>query len=102
MKHLVETTGNFMLLDLGSAQEIDAFRPTVVRLTEWMGVRISKGELKVVAADLKDEATDAEFVTYMKEMNGDAEAAVASFLSKFGKDAIVAEEPAPAKRGRKA
>lgn len=83
MKHLVETTGSFMLIDPHNQDPIHSDRPTVIKSTNFIEWRVSLGHLKILAADLPDEATDAEFVEYWKE---NSEIAVDAFMSNFDSD----------------
>lgn len=87
MKLLVETTGEFMLMDTSGRQEVQAARPSVVDNTNFINGRIASGFLKGLGP-LKDDATDAEFAKYFDESKGDSNLAVESFLSTFGADAI--------------
>lgn len=96
-KILVETTGSFMLQD-SNGQEVQANRPCVVRRSQFIHSRTALGQLKVLG-QLKDEATDAEFLQYFRDSEGDAPLAVESFLSKFSVDAV-SEKP-KTRRGRR-
>lgn len=66
MKRLVETTGKFTLVDMMSQagpQHIERDRPSVVETTPFINMRISIGQL-ILVAELPDKATDAEFSSY--------------------------------------
>lgn len=82
MKMLAETTGDFMLLDLGANQSMDAFRPSVVARSAFIDARIALSQI-VKISDVPDDATDAEFAEYWDSADGDKELAVSSYLSKF-------------------
>jgi hypothetical protein len=81
-KILVETTGDFMLMDGTTGCDIEAHRPTVVTQSGFTHVRIAISQLRVLAK-LKPEATDVELQKYIAEAKGDMELAVESFKSKF-------------------
>lgn len=89
-KSLIETTGQFQLVD-ELHQVARANRPTVVELSNFFQTRAFVGQIKMIAA-LKDEATDAEFAKYWAEAEGDRDLAIQSFLSGFGVDAVVEVE----------
>lgn len=102
-KMLVETSGAFELTDLyaKSRQIIDAVRPSVVEATPFVQGRLALGQLKLLAPELKPEATDEEFQKYWDETASvedgideatgetvkvttyDSEFAVESFLTAF-------------------
>ena len=82
MKILVETTGEFMLIDREQRLSIEAHRPAVSERTQFINVQLGYRALHVLG-DLKDEATDEEFQKYVAESDGDTELAVASFLAAF-------------------
>lgn len=88
MKFLIETTGEFGLVDYGvnPAAVIPSTRPCVVEGSGFVTLRHHAGQLRTLG-ELKDEATDAEFKKYWDETKGDSELAVSSFLSTYGKDA---------------
>lgn len=96
-KLIVKTTGNFMLIDPANRAEIDADRPTVVDRTTFVGARAALGQLEVLATDVRDDATDAEFLEYFKACDGNETLAVAAFVDAFSKNepAPAAPEPAP-------
>lgn len=81
MKLLVETTADFMLMDMGGSQEIQAHRPAVVTKTPFINTRTADGQLDVLA-QLSDEATDAEFAKYWVESE-DRDLAIAAFADAF-------------------
>lgn len=85
-KILAHTTGKFMLLDGMSGDELDAFRPSVVRQTPFINTRVGLNQVEIVA-ELKREATDAEYVRFLKEADGDFDVANESFLAVYGIDA---------------
>lgn len=102
-KVLLETTGSFMLISGG--QEVSPDRPSVIKTSYFFEARVAKGELKVLGS-VVDEATDAEFETFVRESKGDLALAVESFLSKFGVNKITTkgdeggEEPQAKRKGK--
>jgi hypothetical protein len=96
LKILVETTGEFQLVDPYTMELLPSDRPAVVTSTSFVETRCAKGEVTVLS-QLKDDATDEEFVEYWKE---GSDIAVESFKSKFAPEAVTkkAEEP----KGKKA
>lgn len=101
MQTLIKLTGSFMLIDPYTRQAIDPYRPHVVKHTPFMDSRIAARQVKVLNADLTDEATDAEFAVFWADSEGDEALAVASFVSKFT-EGSEPEKPAPKKRGKAA
>jgi len=96
---LVETVGDFQLVD-NHNQLIPAHRPAVVEMSHFFQARALLNQLRLVAGELKDTATDKEFASYWRESAGDRELAIESFLSAFGPKAVEPEPDAP--RGKKA
>lgn len=92
MKLIVETTGAFMLLDPYTRDEIDAIRPSVVRATPFIQERTAASQIKVLATDLPEDASDADFLEYWKE---NKKSAVDAYLS------AVLPEPEPKKAAPK-
>jgi hypothetical protein len=89
---LVETIGDFQLID-DTRQHIPANRPAVVEMGHFFQARALIGQLRLVQAELKPTATDAEFLTYWRESDGDRDLAIASFVSAFGPKAVEPAEP---------
>lgn len=98
MKLLVRTTGPHMYLDIANGQEINAFRPSVVERTVFTQTLLAAGKIDLNSANLKDEATDEEFVKYLKDSDGDVDLAVSAFLKAFNP---VEEVAAPAPKAGK-
>lgn len=106
MKIIVETKGKFGLLCPYSRAYVRHTGPTLVGMNSFMSERIAAGQLTLLAANIKMEATDKEFRVYMTESksekaNGDkAEAkaqslAIAAFAVNFAhEDADEAVDPA--------
>lgn len=83
-KLLVETTGNFSLIDgTRGLVDIRSTRPTVVVSTSFVQNRIALGQIKVLA-ELPEEATDEDWVKFLEESDGDVDLARESFVSSFG------------------
>ena len=82
MKLLVETTGNFLLINPLNGQEIHYNRPTVVEPSGFITNHIGILNIRVLSNELPDEATDAEFAVWFAEC-GDKDLAVSSFIAKF-------------------
>jgi len=98
MKLLLETTGDFMLMDRSQDISIEADRPAVVSNTPFIEARLGMGNLRVLG-QLNDEATDEEFKQYLRDCVGDVALAVESFLSSFGLEKVTQKDP-PKPRGR--
>lgn len=92
MKLLVTPTGPFGYVDPTTGDEIQAFRPSVVRSSPYISTLIGSAKLNLVTNDLSDDANDAEFAQYHKESDRNSELSIASFVSKFGKQKDIEEE----------
>lgn len=91
MKMLVETTGPFMLVDPTTNIKINAFRPSVVKMSSFFQARVAMKQVNVVISALVDEATDEDFV---KVWQKDKKTAVETFNSRFAvKKEVVAPAP---------
>lgn len=102
-KLLVETTGEFMLVDYDQkGLIIEHNRPTVTEPTTFVQTRTSLGQLRVVA-ELTDEATDEEFAKYVKDSDGDIELAVDAFKTSFSasNEKTTIKQPETKRRGPK-
>lgn len=86
MKSIVETTGNFGLLNT-NGDYIEATRPSVTKSTIFIEQRLVRGDLKVLAKDLPKEAEDADFVKFLEDSKGDVKLAVEAFCATFGRNA---------------
>ena len=96
MKSLLKTTSPIHLVDPCNGQEIHWNRPTVVVHTSFIDSRMSAGDLKLINAEVPDEATDEDFLKFWKDSERDEELAVASFVSSFQEqEKEVAEPKAP-------
>lgn len=83
MKALVETTGAFMLYDMGTREEVSDARPSVLTQGQFLQVQVSIGQLRVLHAELPEEATDADWEAWLVECDGDVEFAIASYVAKL-------------------
>lgn len=82
-KILVETTGEFELVDFAQGGAIVAHnRPSVVEATTFIQTRASLGQIRVLDT-LTDEATDAEFEKYYQESDKDTELAMDAFKTAY-------------------
>lgn len=80
---LMETTGAFMLSDIGNAGfVIEAHRPVVSLNTNFVQARVALGQIRLLG-EVTLEATDEEFMNYLKDSDNDPELATSSFLESF-------------------
>jgi len=92
-KALVETTGPFQLVD-ERQQLIHSDRPTVADVgSNMFQHRAAAGQIRLLAGELQDAATDKEFAKFWAEAEGNHELAIASFLSAFGPKVAEPELP---------
>ena len=99
-KLLVVTTGDFMLMTPGGLVWAD--RPSIVEPNHFIDGRVSAGQAKVLRNDLPDEADDEAFALFIKEHDGDVDAALENYLLKFSAEGaenaeVVEGGKAPAK-----
>jgi hypothetical protein len=97
-KALIETTGRFGLIDISGGQTVRSRRPNVVIYTHFLQQRFAIKQIRVLCSTLKEEATDEQFVAYLKESDGDVELATKSFLAAFDAEYSGEIERAPARR----
>lgn len=91
---LVETVGAYQLVDHDRRNPVMRHEGyTVTHRTDFVSYRISLGQLRIIA-ELTSEATDAEWLKYVSESDGDLNLARDSFLSSFGMKAA-GHAPAP-------
>jgi len=91
---IAQTTGQFDLLDPHTLREVSYDRPYCIKPTVFIDQRAARGDVKIIATDLPDEASDELWASYLAESQGDLDLAVASFKSAF--------EPKDAGEGEKA
>lgn len=100
-KILVETTGEFELVDFTNGGSIIAHdRPSVAEATTFVQSRTSIGQVRVLDT-LTDEATDEEFAKYVAESEGDIELAISAFKTAFSSSNTTTTTKQEMKRGRK-
>lgn len=85
-KSLVETTGDFILVDTTNGAVIYHDRPTVVEATGFTHTRLHLGQLKLISADLRDECTDEEFEAAWRGVPESPELVIEAFLSEFASE----------------
>lgn len=82
MKHIVQATKPIALMDPNNGQEIEQ-KPSLIVHTQFVAVRVGLGEVKILVADVPEEATNAEFQKFIVEAEGDYELAIESFMSQY-------------------
>lgn len=87
MKLIVETTGEFMLMDPMSMNEVPPDRPAVFAPGAFVQQQMGLGQLRVLASDLPDEANDAEWAAWLHECEGNVPFAIESYKAKFAAEA---------------
>lgn len=95
MKQIVQTTGNFMLVEPSTREVVESSRPCVVSKTSFFAERIGLNQLSSLG-EVPDEASDIEFRDYWRDCGKDADMAVSSYIAKFQPEAE--EEPEEPKR----
>ena len=81
-KLLVETTGDFMLVDAYTGDLLDSGGCSVVGTSQFIQARVSVGQVIVHLGNLRDDATTEEWKAYLKD-SGDFALAKAAFESAF-------------------
>lgn len=81
MKLLVETVGDFQLMDADPFQIMHFNRPTVVVRSVFVEQRILTGQLRVLA-QLADTASDEDWMEHSKEAGDDRDYSVESYKSQ--------------------
>ena len=79
---IVATTGNFALCCLVTNQEIEAFRPSVIRPSAFFSSRIGLGQINILVDNLPEIASDEEFAKTLKACDGDVELAISSYVEE--------------------
>ena len=96
-KLLVQTTGEFQLVDFGNdAFVLPSHRPAVTRSTSFVQANVSMGRLRVLA-ELPDAATDEAFEDTLANSR-DTDMAVEAFKAEFAEKPVEREAPAPARK----
>lgn len=88
---ILETTGDFGLVDPSNGAYIQPFRPTVAKVTAFIQQRIATNQIRVLSDPLPDDANDADFAKFLQDSDGKVDLAVAAYISSFD---------APEKKGR--
>ena len=60
-KWLVETTGDFMFTDTSANQDIQPHRPSVVKPTAFIKMKVDDKKIKVLEDNLDDDMTDENY-----------------------------------------
>lgn len=98
MKCIIVTTGMFSLLT-PYGEHVRPTRPTVVRRSSFIDSRIFKKELKLLVAELPEEASDEDFVQVWKESKktkkNREEFAAQAYAAEFEVEVEESVEPAP-------
>lgn len=104
MKAIAKTADPIMLIDPQTREILTMDKPSVVTWTQFLEARTGKGQIKILASGLPDEASDAEFQKFLAEADGKEELAVESFKSTFEeeKPKPAAKKPAAKKPAAKA
>lgn len=88
---LIKTTETHFYMDPHTRADIQAFRPSVVPTSNFINMLMGQGKIKLIEADLTEDATDAEYEKYFKECDKDERLATESFLSKFQVKEVVVQ-----------
>lgn len=87
MKLLIETTGNFLLIDFNqNGAHINSNRPTVIGKSAFIDQRMAMGQIKLFSNAIPDIVTDIQFEKYWasclrEDGTVDKELAIQSFLA---------------------
>lgn len=95
MKAIAITTSPIMLIDPQTRQILTHDKPSLITWTQFLEARTGKGEIKILASNVPDEADANEFDDYLKEAEN-VDLAVAAFMSSFEEK----EEEAPKPKGK--
>jgi hypothetical protein len=81
MKALVKPRKPMVLVLAGGNME--AFRPSVVVYSDYVSARVASGVVDVQAGELPDSATDADYLKFYKESDGNEDLARDSFVESL-------------------
>lgn len=95
MKLLIETTGQFMLVDFAQGVDIEADIPSVVKRSVFIDSMISQGKVRILG-EVTDLATN-EALREAIDGSKDMETAVAAFLAEFDPKPVTAKAKAQPK-----
>lgn len=87
-KIIVKLTEKVCLIDTNNGKNLNSARPYLVVRTNFIEERISTGLLKVIAINIPDEATDADFSDWFLECKKDENFAIEAFMSQYGLDPL--------------
>lgn len=82
---IVATTGNFALACLTTAQEIDAFRPSVISPSAFFSSRMGLNQINILVDNLPELANDKDFANTLKECDGDVRLAIDAYVAEVEK-----------------
>lgn len=82
MKHIVQATQPIVLMDPNNGQIVEQ-KPSLITHTQFIAVRIGLGEIKILVADVPDEATNEEFQKFIVDSEGNHDLAIDSFMSQY-------------------
>lgn len=86
MKCIVETTGNFGLINT-NGEYIESYRPTVTKQTIFIEQKLVRGDLKVLAKALPKDANDADFLKFYEDSKKSVPLSVEAYCATFGRNA---------------
>lgn len=82
MKLIVTTTRPIVLIDPNNSHVISQ-RPSITPSNQFIVARIGLGDVKILASELPDEATNEELQKFLSNSDEDYELAVQAYMSKF-------------------
>lgn len=85
-KAIVYTSGDFMLKDPNTKGVIPWNRPAVVSWSSFIETRMGIGQIKLLATDLPEAATDEAFHQTFENCDRDVDLAVSAFKAEFEAD----------------
>jgi hypothetical protein len=106
MKIIVKTTGSFSLYDPETLEPVNKERPHLVSNSQFFLLRMAAGQLKLLADNLPEHASDKDWADCLKQCDGDLELALEAFkaemLAKTPKKETKAERKAREKAEKEA
>lgn len=93
MKVLLITQDSCTRLNTIAGEVIEAFRPSVVTITEFVNSLVMKRLVKPVGFELPDTATDVEFEKFFIDSDKNVDLAIDSYLSKISQETRSGDEP---------
>jgi hypothetical protein len=102
---IVKTTGSFMLspYDGGATPLIEAGLPTLCKLTPFIQYRVKLGQLKILAENVPETATQSGILAGIQAADGDVEAYIKSLTSalQLAKEVPPIKNPSPTAKTKK-